>query len=89
MAWTVRISPGAKKSLRKLDKTAVNRIFSYLTKNVENRSDPRLLGKSLKGELGELWRYRVGDYRIICKVDDDVVEVLVLRVGHRKDVYRG
>lgn len=88
MAWTIRLSTGAKKTLRKLDKAAAKRITAYLRENIEGSIDPCKYGKALKGELGELWRYRVGDYRIICRMEEEIVEVLVLRVGHRKDVYR-
>jgi mRNA interferase RelE/StbE len=64
------------------------RIVSFLRERVEGDSDPRSIGKPLRGEKGELWRYRVGDYRIICRIEDRYLVVLVLRVGHRKDVYR-
>ena len=60
----------------------------FIDEKILKNNDPREYGKSLKGELGELWRYRVGDYRIICSIEDERIEVLVLRIGHRKEVYK-
>ncbi len=88
MAWSVRFSKTAAKQIKKLDKTVQARVFSFLHKNLDNTKNPRSLGKALKGEKKELWRYRVGDYRLICNINDGSVTVLVLAVSHRKNVYR-
>ena len=64
------------------------RIVIFMRERVEGGSDPRSIGKPLRGEKAELWRYRVGDYRIVCRIEDAFLVVVVVRVGHRKDVYR-
>jgi mRNA interferase RelE/StbE len=74
--------------VRKIDPAARQRIREYLEQRVANLSDPRQLGKPLKGELASLWRYRVGDYRLIYELRDEVLVVLVVRIGHRREVYR-
>lgn len=71
-----------------LDRKVQKDIVRFLHERVEAVVDPRQVGKMLKGDLGELWRYRLGDYRLICDIQDKVVTVLVLRVRHRKSVYR-
>ena len=88
MAWTVRISPFAQKQLGKLDRQVARRILEWLDDRVEGCKDPRHWGEALKGELGGLWRYRVGDFRIVCEIKDDQLVVLALSVGHRRDIYR-
>jgi len=88
LAWLIRIAEIAQKDIRKLDRKAQSDIIRFLRERIENAADPRQTGKALKGDLGELWRYRLGDYRIICDIQDLVVTVLVLRVRHRKEVYR-
>ena len=89
MAWTVEINDNALKQLEKLGKPEARRIRDYLDDRVAPLSDPRQLGKGLNGsKLGELWRYRVGDYRIICDLQDNRLVVLVVEIGHRREVYR-
>jgi mRNA interferase RelE/StbE len=89
MAWTVQINDNALKQLEKLGKAEARRIRDYLRDRIAPLPDPRQLGKSLIGsKLGELWRYRVGDYRIICELQDDELIVLVVEIGHRREVYR-
>ncbi|MGD9108788.1 MAG: type II toxin-antitoxin system RelE/ParE family toxin [Gammaproteobacteria bacterium] len=78
----------AVKQLKKLDKTEQKNIINFLNKKISGCSNPRYLGKPLKGKLSGLWRYRLRDYRIICKIQDDEVTVLVLNIKHRKNVYR-
>jgi len=87
MTWTIEYAKIARKPLRKLDVQARKKIREYLENCVLNRADPRSLGRELKGNLSGLWRYRVEDYRIICKLEDEKMVVLVVRVGHRKDIY--
>ena len=88
MASTIEYAKTARDQLRKLDKTVARRIVDFIEKRVASREDPRGIGKALKGPLGELWRYRVGHYRILCEIRDSVLTILVLEVGHRREVYR-
>jgi mRNA interferase RelE/StbE len=88
LAWTIEYADTAKKQLRKLDRAAARRIVDFMDERVAPSKDPRGMGKALKGPLGDLWRYRVGDFRVICDVQDKVLTVLVLRIGNRREVYR-
>ena len=88
MAWTIEYTDVARTQLRKLDKAASRRILDYMDQRIASLEDARSLGKALRGPLGEFWRYRVGDYRIICDLQDEKLRVLVVRIGNRKDVYR-
>lgn len=88
LTWTIEYEEKAAKRLRKLDKATARQIRDYLQKRVAERDDPRTLGKALTGaQLGGFWRYRVGDYRIICELQDQRLVVLVLKVGHRRQIY--
>lgn len=88
MSYQVRYAGSFDKDLRKLDPPAAQRIIAFLTDRIEGTSDPRQYGQALKGSrLGSLWRYRVGDYRIIADIQDDTLTVLALHTGHRRDVY--
>lgn len=88
MIWKVRFDNRARKELRKLDHESQSRILSWLREQIAVEEDPRRFGKAIKGRIKGLWRYRIGDYRIICQIKDDVVRVLVVRIGHRRDIYR-
>jgi mRNA interferase RelE/StbE len=88
MAWKVDLSPTALKQLGKLDKSVSGRILNFLRERVEKLDDPRQIGQRLQGTLSEFWKYRVGDYRLICSLEDDRLVVLVLRIGHRREVYK-
>ncbi len=89
MAWKVEFSEGARKSLSGLDKQVAVRILRFLTERVATAEDPRSLGAALSGStLGEFWKYRVGDWRLVCSILDDRVLVYVLRIGNRRDVYK-
>jgi mRNA interferase RelE/StbE len=89
MAWSVELSESADWELAKLDAQHRNRILKFLRERVAKLDDPRSLGQALHGSrLGEFWKYRVGSYRLICKIEDGRLVVLVLRVGHPKEVYR-
>lgn len=89
MAWKIELSEAAKKNLEKMDKPVAKHILRFLEERIVPAEDPRLLGEALRGaKLGEFWKYRVGDWRIVCSVLDERVIVYVLRVGHRRDVYR-
>ena len=87
-AWKIEIGDHALEALRKLDKADAKRITKFLKERLAQREDPRSLGHSLRGELATYWRYRVGDYRLICQIIDDRLVVLVLTIGHRRDVYQ-
>lgn len=86
--WQIEISRTAEKQIQRLDRTAQKWILDFLRERVQASPNPRQLGKPLQGAKKGLWRYRVGDYRLICDIQDERITVLVLRVGHRKEVYR-
>lgn len=88
MAWTVSFEPRALNELRKLDHLIQRRIVKFLQERVSGQRNPRGSGKPLSGDKVGLWRYRIGDYRLICHIDDEKRAVLVLRVAHRKQAYR-
>ena len=87
MAWNVEISPRAQRQLDELDKPIARRISKFLYERIGKLADPRQIGERLQGTLSEFWRYRVGDYRIVCTLEHDRLVVLVLRVGHRREIY--
>jgi len=86
--WRIEISRTAEKQIQKLNRAAQESIIRFLRERVQPVDNPRQWGKPLHGDKGGLWRYRVGDYRLICDIQDERITVLVVRVGHRKDVYR-
>jgi mRNA interferase RelE/StbE len=89
MAWSIKIRPNAERQLDRLDPQVARRILHFLFERVAHLEDPRSIGEALKGsELGDLWKYRVGDYRIIADIEDKLVRILVVRVGNRREVYR-
>lgn len=89
MGWRIEILDEAKQDLSKLDKPIARRIMTFLRERIAGLEDPRSLGHALRGaHLGELWKYRIGDYRIIARLEDDRLCVLVVKVGHRSQVYR-
>ena len=87
MAWTIEWDERAVRDAKKLGHDARRRILAYLRERVATDKDPRRLGKPLLADKAGLWRYRVGDYRVVCRIEDDRVVVLVLAVGHRSKVY--
>jgi mRNA interferase RelE/StbE len=87
LTWTVEFDDAAAKELRNLDRQAQHEILRYLRERLATNEDPRRFGKRLSRELAGLWRYRVRHYRLICNIEDSKFVVLVLRVGHRKDIY--
>ncbi len=89
MAWRIEFDPRALDELKRLDKTAQARIIKTIRERIAPLENPRVLGQALRGEeLGRYWKYRIGDYRLICDIQDETVLILVLRIGHRKEVYR-
>lgn len=88
MAWKVELSALAQKNLDQLDPQIARRILSFLFERVEHLDDPRSIGEALKGsKLGEFWKYRVGDYRIISNIEDGALRILVVKIGNRREVY--
>jgi mRNA interferase RelE/StbE len=85
--WTVTFDVPAAKQFRKLDHQTQTRIMNYLHGRIETSIDPRRFGKGLSNDMAGLWRYRVGDYRIICEIRDHELVVLVIGVGHRREIY--
>ena len=88
MAWSVEITDYAERQLRKLDAQVRRRILDWLNERIEGCKNPRHFGEALKGGRAGLWRYRVGDYRVICEILDGRLVVLALAVGHRREIYR-
>jgi mRNA interferase RelE/StbE len=88
LAWTIDYTQSAKNQLKKLDKPVAGRILDFMDNRVAKQEDPRMIGKALTGPLGTLWRYRIGDYRVICEIQHSAVRILVVRIGHRGQVYR-
>ncbi|MEG2992316.1 MAG: type II toxin-antitoxin system RelE/ParE family toxin [Citrobacter sp.] len=89
MAWRIEFEDAALKELAKLDKQVARRILVFLRERVAVLDDPRSVGEALKGSrLGEFWKYRVGDYRIITNIEDGVMRILVLKIGNRREIYR-
>jgi mRNA interferase RelE/StbE len=88
LVWKIEFVPAAAKELRKLGRAEAARIVRALEDRIAPLDDPRQLGAPLKGEHEGYWRWRVGDYRIIARVEDDRVLILVVRVAHRREVYR-
>jgi mRNA interferase RelE/StbE len=78
-----------KKELAKLEKQAAKRIISFLRERLSVVDDPRTIGKALKGsKLGDFWRYRVGNYRIVCSIENSILKIIVIRIAHRKNAYK-
>lgn len=89
MVWRVELSPLAQKNLDSIDPPSARRILKFLAERVAPLDDPRSIGEALKGSrLGEFWKYRVGDYRLIASIEDQQVSVLVVKIGNRREVYR-
>lgn len=86
MAWQIELTAKSARQLKKLDKSTQRRIVSFL-RELETLEDPHARGKGLTGNLRGLWRYRVGDYRLVCSLEGDRLLVLVLSVGHRSEIY--
>lgn len=89
MVWKVELDSAAERDLDKLDPQIARRILAFLHGRVATLDDPRSIGEALKGsKLGEFWKYRVGDYRIISTIEDGALRVLVIQIGNRKEIYR-
>lgn len=88
LVYKVEYSQEARKQLKKLDKQIANTLLNWVEQRLVSCENPRLWGKSLTGSLNEKWRYRVGDYRILCVIKDHIVTIEVVSIGHRKEIYK-
>lgn len=89
MAWRIELTATATKQLGKLDKSVAKRIAIFLRQRLAVLEDPRGIGKALTGpQLGIYWRYRVGDFRIVCDIQDGALSILVIEIGNRREIYR-
>jgi len=87
--WNVEFLPEAAKELRRLDRSVAHRLLRFLDERVRTTPDPRSIGEALRGErLGAYWKYRAGDYRIICRINDSDRVITIVRIGHRGAMYR-
>ena len=87
MNWEYKLTAKAIKDLRKLGHESTRKIFKFLDERIQGCEDPRKFGKNLSHDLKEYWRYRVGDYRLLCEIKDDELVVLVVKAGHRRGIY--
>ena len=87
MDWKIEYSPDAIRQLNKLDQPIRRKLFRYLEEHIQGCKNPRHFGAALVANLSGFWRYRVGDYRIICEIQEEKVIVLVLTIGHRREIY--
>ncbi|AOF97117.1 MULTISPECIES: type II toxin-antitoxin system RelE family toxin [unclassified Sphingobium] len=88
MAWTIEFLPDAVKELKKLDRSVARRIITTLEERIATLDDPRTLGSALTGDHAGYWRWRVGDYRVVAQIKDERVVIIIVRVAHRRKVYR-
>ena len=88
MAWAIEFVPQAAKELKKLGRSEAARIIRTLEERIAPLDDPRSLGAPLKGEHEGYWRWRIGDYRVVARIEDERVVILVIRIAHRRKVYR-
>ncbi len=88
MGWTIEYDPGAIRDLNKLNRSIRSEVFRYMQERIAQAESPRNFGKALRHEKFGLWRYRIRDFRVICELQDARQVVLVVGVGHRRDVYR-
>jgi len=86
--WQVVFSPAAEKQFSKLDRRTQQEIERYATTRLATSEDPRRFGKPLSSNLAGWWRYRIGDYRLICEIQDEKLVVMLIKIGHRRDIYR-
>jgi mRNA interferase RelE/StbE len=89
LAWRIEVSETAEKQLAKLDKPVAKRLRGFLVERLAPLDDPRSIGQALRGsELGEFWKYRVGDWRLVCQIKDAKILITVIRIGNRREIYR-
>lgn len=88
MIYELKYEAKAVKQIRKLDPATRNLIKTWIEKNLLNTDNPRQHGKGLTGTLSQYWRYRVGDYRILAEINDTEIVIIIVEVGHRREIYR-
>ena len=88
MTWTIEFVPAAAREIKKLGRTEAARIIATLEKRIAVLADPRSLGSALTGDFAGLWRWRIGDYRVVARIEDERITILVVRVAHRRKVYQ-
>lgn len=88
MKYRLLFSKRALKELKKMDKAVSALIFAWLKKNIDGAVDPRAFGKALTGDKKEMWRYRIGDYRVLANIEDENLTIIAIEVGHRRDIYK-
>ena len=88
MAWRIELVPAAATEIKKLGKVEAARILATIENRIAALDDPRSVGSALTGEFGGLWRWRIGDYRVIARIEDERITILIVRVAHRREVYR-
>ena len=88
MSYEIKLTPSFKKSFKKLDFITQRMISKWIVKNLETTDNPRLHGKALSGNLKGLWRYRIGDYRLIADIQDNELVIVAIDIGHRREIYR-
>lgn len=88
MKYRLLFSKRALKELKKMDKAVSALIFAWLKKNIDGAADPRAFGKALKGDKKEMWRYRIGDYRVLVNIEDENLTIIAIEIGHRRDIYK-
>lgn len=88
MAWAIEFLPEAAKDLKKLDRAVAARILGTLEDRIATLDNPRMIGSALTGDHAGFWRWRIGDYRVVARIEEARITILVVRVAHRRDVYR-
>jgi mRNA interferase RelE/StbE len=89
MAWKIEFTPEAQRNLDRFDKQVARRIAKFIAERIAPLEDPRSLGEALHGpDLNKYWKYRVGDYRVIAKIEDARISIVIVRIGNRREVYR-
>ena len=89
MAWNIEFEHAAEKELDKIESQDAKRILRFLFERIVPAGDPRSFGETLKGSrFGNLWKYRVGDYRLICRIEDQNIRIIIVKIGNRREVYR-
>lgn len=88
MKYRLLFSKRALKELKKMDKAVSALIFAWLKKNIDGAADPRAFGKALQGDKKDMWRYRIGDYRVLANIEDENLTIIAIEIGHRRDIYK-
>lgn len=88
MKYRLLFSKRPLKELKKMDKAVSALIFAWLKKNIDGAADPRAFGKALKGDKKDMWRYRIGDYRVLANIEDENLTIIAIEIGHRRDIYK-